>query len=59
MVELGSLSKLINKRGRRVIQIIDGMPLTVVINPGHQYFSGLSSRNIPLGLGSVVVECGL
>jgi hypothetical protein len=58
LVGLRSLSKLINKRGRSVIQIIEGMPLTVIINPSHQYFSGLSCRAIRLGLGSVVVECG-
>jgi hypothetical protein len=42
MAALGSLSKLINKRGRRVIQIIKRMPLAIIINPSHQYFSIIS-----------------
>jgi hypothetical protein len=58
MAALGSLSKLINKRGRSVIQIIERMPLAIIINPSHQYFSIFSSRNVRLGLDSVLVECG-
>jgi hypothetical protein len=55
---VGSLSELINKRGRSVIQIFERMPLAMIINPGHQDLSGFSSRNVPLGLGSVLIECG-
>src|SRR6266699_5963003 len=58
LAAVGSLSELINKRGRSVIQIIERMPLTIIINPSHQYVSVFSSRNVPLGLGSVLVECG-
>jgi len=50
LAAVGSLSELINKRGRSVIQIIERMPLTIIIKPGHQYFSVFSSRNVPLGL---------
>jgi hypothetical protein len=35
--KIGSLSELINKRGRSVIQIIERMPLTIIINRSHQY----------------------
>src|ERR1700730_10438783 len=55
---VGSLSEFVNKRGRSVIQIFERMPLAMIINPGHQYLSGFSSRNVPLGLGSVLIECG-
>jgi hypothetical protein len=55
---VGSLSELINKRGRSVIQVFERMPLAMIINPGHQYLSGFSSRNVPLVLGSVLIECG-
>jgi hypothetical protein len=54
----GSLPELINERGRSVIQIIERMPLTMIINPNHQYFSVFSSRHVTLGLGSVLIECG-
>jgi hypothetical protein len=50
----GSLPELINERGRSVIQIIERMPLTMIINPSHQYFSVFSSRHVTLGLRSVL-----
>jgi hypothetical protein len=55
---VGSLSELIDERGRRIIQIIERMALTMIINPSHQYFSVFSSGHVTLGLGSVVIECG-
>ena len=55
---VGSLSELVNERGRSIIQIIERMPLTMIINPSHQYFSIFSSGHVTLGLGSVVIECG-
>jgi hypothetical protein len=48
--EGGSLSELINERGRSLIQIIERMPLTIIINPSHQYFSVFSSRHVTGGL---------
>jgi hypothetical protein len=55
---VGSLSELINERGRSLIQIIEGMPLTMIINPSHQYFSVFSSRHITLRLSTVLIEGG-
>src|SRR6266540_1681940 len=55
---VGSLPELINQRGRSVIQIIERMQPTMIINPNHQYFSIFSSRHVPRGLGSVLIECG-
>jgi hypothetical protein len=55
---VGSLLELINQRGRSVIQIIERMQPTMIINPNHQYFSIFSSRHVPRGLGSVLIECG-
>jgi hypothetical protein len=37
----GSLPELINQRGRGLIQIIERIQPTMIINPKHQYFSGL------------------
>jgi len=54
----GSLSELINERGRSLIQIIEGMPLTMIINPSHQYFSVFSSRHVTLRLSTVLIEGG-
>src|SRR5947199_9735023 len=34
LAAVGSLSELINKRGRSVIQINERMPLTIIIKPG-------------------------
>ena len=52
------LSELINEGGRSVIQIIERMPLTMTINPSHQYFRVFAARHVTLGLGSVLIECG-
>src|SRR4029077_5859436 len=54
----GSLPELINQRGRSLIQIIERIQPTMIINPKHQYSSVFSSRHVPLGLGSVLIECG-
>jgi hypothetical protein len=54
----GSLPELINQRGRSLIQIIERIQPTMIINPKHQYFSVFSSRHVSLGLGSVLIECG-
>jgi hypothetical protein len=51
-----SLSELINERGRSLIQIIERMPLTMIINPSHQYFSVFSSRLVTLRLNTVLIE---
>jgi hypothetical protein len=53
-----SLSELINERGRSLIQIIERMPLTMIINPSHQYFSVFSSRHVTLRLSTVLIEGG-
>ena len=55
---VGSLSELINERGRSLIQIIERMPLTMIINPSHQYFSVFSSRHVTLRLSTVLIEGG-
>src|SRR5258708_10922112 len=55
---VGSLLELINERGRSLIQIIEGMPLTMIINPSHQYFSVFSSRHVTLRLSTVLIEVG-
>jgi hypothetical protein len=39
---VGSLSELINKRGRSVIQIVERMPLTIIINPSAASFERLA-----------------
>jgi hypothetical protein len=44
---VSSLSELINERGRSLIQIIKRMPLTMIINPSHQYFGVFSSNPGP------------
>jgi len=56
MAALGSLSKLINERGRSIIQIIERMPLTMIINPSHQHVSVFSSGHVTLRLRSVLIE---
>jgi hypothetical protein len=56
MAALGSLSKLINKRDRSIIQIIERMPLTIIVNPSHQYVSVFSSRHVTLRLMTVLIE---
>jgi hypothetical protein len=45
MAALGSLSKLINERDRSIIQIIERMPLTMIVNPSHQYAIFLQTRH--------------
>src|SRR5271165_2040867 len=46
-----SLSELINEHSRSVIQIIERMLLTIIVNLRHQCFSVFSPRYVPLGLG--------
>src|SRR5437870_3325649 len=58
LAAVGSLSELINERGRSLIQIIERMPLTMIINPSHQCFSVFSSRNVTLRLSTVLIEGG-
>jgi hypothetical protein len=55
---VSSLSELINERRRSLIQIIEGIPLTMIINPSHQYFSVFSSRHVTLRLNTVLIEGG-
>jgi hypothetical protein len=55
---VGSLSELINERGRSLIQIIERMPLTMIINPSHQCFSVFSSRHVTLRFSTVLIEGG-
>src|ERR1700745_3017950 len=54
----GSLTELIHQRRRSLIQLIERIELTHIVNPKHQNFSVFSSRHVPLGLGSVLIECG-
>jgi hypothetical protein len=53
-----SLPELINKRDRSVIQIIERMQPTMIVNPNHQDFGVFSSRHVPCKPGSVLIECG-
>jgi hypothetical protein len=34
------------------------MPLTMIINPSHQYFSVFSSRHVTLRFSTVLIEGG-
>ena len=53
---VGSLSEFINERDRSIIQIIEQMPLTMIVNPSHQYVSVFSSRHVTLRLRTVLIE---
>jgi hypothetical protein len=46
----GSPPEFSNKRTRSVIQIMERMQPTMIINPSHQYFSLFSSGHVLLGL---------
>ena len=46
----GSLSEPIDERGRRFMQIVKRMLLTIIINPSHQHFGVFASRHVTFWL---------
>jgi hypothetical protein len=56
LLAVGSLSEFINERDRSIVQIIERMPLTMIVNPSHQYVSVFSSRHVTLRLRTVLIE---